>query len=478
MKITLTTIIAFLFICTTIFSQEKVLEYAIDEKFEITDLNIFENKSIYFVERPKSKKTAIKTKFNLLDSNFEFIKEYTSNEYASFNIVSLTGKNVLSSHKKKYSLLFDDKRFFSDKDIDEDINNDFYYNRSGSFDDVIKINFLTDTKFVAIGRKEGKKFYKKGKYNEIEIFIFQKDLKTLQISYSKLEFPEKSNFYNRGPKLLNYDDDGFMLSYLWGGGSDTERKYVIAKYNYEGKLLKEFKLPIKVENERQVFGILNIGDNSFSSYQMYDANGRNTNIMAYRFANSSAKGNITYDSNEKVFYVYAALKPKKGDSGVLIYKYDINGKLLWQKHHVLPDTNFAYLNSANRYLKFDVSGNFLGVHVYSTKGKNYCDFYILNKETGELQTSKTFRKFKFYKSSKAYNNLYSQYILNDDAYANLILDRKSILSSLYSTKFKTFLNQKNAEGDNLFISYFTNDGVNTIVTPKKEKKFTINKFKF
>src|SRR5690606_32156255 len=116
---------------------------------------------------------------------------------------------------------------------------------------------------------------------------------------------------------------------------------------------------------------------SFQSYRFFASTPSGySHIEPHQFATSDSKGAASYDKYENAYYVYSGVNPKTGDSGVLINKFDSIGNLLWKKNILLPDTNLRYINSFNRFLKFDISSKFLGLQIYSTKGKNYCDFYV------------------------------------------------------------------------------------------------------
>ena len=398
-----------------------------------------------------------------------------------FSYFSNTGENSIFKEKDNYFLINNKKIDFSDKNIDGDITNSFYYNQSDRKIDVVKISFLTDSKFVSISRKEGKEHYKKGKYRDIEIYLYKKNLKTLKPEYFKLELPKNNHFTWLTPKLAYYNDDNFILSYL-SKSNDKRRLYIKVVYDYSGKIIKENRVKIEIENADDKFSIINYGVGSFQSYRSLNNSTSNpfdySHIASYQFATSDSKGSASYDKFENTFYVYSGINPKKGDSSILINKFDSNGDLLWKKNILLPNTNLRYLNSFNRFLKFDISSKFLGLQIYSTKGKNYCDFYVINKETGALIASKKFRKYSFYRSNKKYNQLYSPLKLKDDDFDNLILDRNTIYSALFSSKYNKYLKQLNSGEQKLLISYFTDNGINTLSSSVKESKIIFNKFSF
>jgi len=321
-----------LLITTITISQEKTFEYNIENGFEVKYWDNMDNGNFYLLENSKTK-----TKLILLNENLSIINRYNDYKISKKSFLSYfsnTGENSIFKEKDNYFLINNKKINFSDKNIDGDITNSFYYNKSGSKIDVVKISFLTDSKFVSISRKEGKEHYKKGKYRDIDIYLYKKNLKTLKSEYFKLELPENNHFTSLNPKLAYYNDDNFILSYL-SKSNDKERLYNEVIYDYSGKIIKENRVKIAVDNTDDKFCVINYGVGSFQSYRSPNNFTSNpfdhSHIVPYQFATSDSKGSASYDKFENTFYVYSSIKPKKGDSSILINKFDSTGNLLWKK---------------------------------------------------------------------------------------------------------------------------------------------------
>ena len=165
-----------------------------------------------------------------------------------------------------------------------------------------------------------------------------------------------------------------------------------------------------------------------------------------------------------------------GKQSILIQKYDKEGELVWRKNHIFSETSFHYINSYNRFLTFDVYQPFIGVSVYSTKGKNYCDFYVLDKNSGELKASKKYKNYNFFRKSKKFNGLSAEYKINSDGIKNLGIDRSIIYTSLYDAKFENYIQSLNAKGRFLIIGEYTDQGLNLVVSPESGDEITFKNF--
>ena len=482
----LLTVPFFLFLISSwVFAQEKTVEVVLEEGYSLDDADVTVNGNFFILQNSKGK-ISPKTKYTLWNVNFDLVQEYTDLEkftYYEMDFASTNGKSILIDEKKQYDLITTERTKFGDEDINDDINDNFYYHKQATtrMIDALRLQFLTDQNFVAIGRKEGKEYWKKGKFEEIEIFIFKKNLQTLETNYTKLELPKDIYFDDEHPRMLYYDNDFFILSFISYKRIEGIRTYVTAKYDYSGKIIQENEMPIRLLTPDQDTAIVNYGSGSFVGYRPLNAGSSNPydyrTILTYQFATIHSYGAIFYDKWEDAYYAYAAIKAKKGEDGVLIYKYDSQGNPLWNSYHILEDTNFKMLNSYNRYLTFDAAPNFLGISVFSTKGTNYCDFYILSKDTGEIITERKFKRYSMYGTSKIYNHLFAQFEIKDGDFDGLILDHSTIFAALYNKSFDAHLTKLNTKEPYLFNGFYTKEGINTVSSTKRGRKIILNKFK-
>ncbi|WP_298487863.1 hypothetical protein [uncultured Maribacter sp.] len=464
-------------------SQEITKEIPIAKDAIIEDSGSTVSGNFYILENSKGK-VPVKTRYSLWDSNLNVLREYTDTEkFTAYDIdfTSYSGSNLILEEKKGYALINEKRTKFNDENLNGELFDSYYVNDRGQRNDVVDVEFLTDSNFISIGRKEGKEHYKKGKFKEIEIYLLKKNLKTLATEYTLLEQPKDVNFNRLGPKLLHYNEQGFILSYL-KDTEDYKRTYVNATYSYNGKITNLCSIPLTLEDKGDKFAILNYGNGSFNGYRPLNNATSNPfdhrTIVPYQLPTEDSKGAIAYDKYAENFYIYTGINPKKGQSKLLIGKYDLKGNEVWKKTYQLEDTEFAYINSFNRFLTFDVSSNYIGSSVFSRKGKNYCDFYLFNKENGELFKTKKFKGYTFYNSSKKYNGLYAQFIIKEEKLKNLIIDRISLFSVLYNPIFEAYVTKLNEEGSSLLNAYNTEEGVNVLRSYKEEKKLFFEKFMF
>ncbi|WP_236002959.1 hypothetical protein, partial [Luteirhabdus pelagi] len=462
---------------TSAFSQENSIVHQLLEGCEIEDSDYLPSGNFYLLETVKNN-----YRYTVYDDNLNLLNQYSSGTKfgkSDLDFVSTTGKNSIIEEDDQFFLINSESKNFAEEDIDGEISNRFFYNNIDKRIDVVKIKFLTDEKFVSISRKKGKENYKDGKYRDIEIYLFKKNLETLEERYFKLEFPDKMYFYSTGPKILYFDEENFILSYI-AKTDDKSRTYINALYDYEGKIIKSTETSIQVQDPEHEFAVVNYAGSSFSAYRSPNgmtANPYDQNILAYQLPTTDSKGAISFDQYDRAYYVYAGVATK-GDSGLLISKFDMNGNIVWERYHILEDTKLKYLNSFNRFLRLDTSAKFVGVTVFSRKGKDYCDFYLFDKSSGDLIKNKNFRDYSFYKRSRKYNRLYSLFEIKNKDMENLIVDRITLLSSIYDESYMDYLKKLNSSGSELLVSYFTPDGVNTVRSPKKDFKLTFDKFNF
>jgi len=472
----LTSVLFKIFLFCLFFAQgQEEKQISLEDNFKIEDFGFTEKGHFYTLEL--AKKMDYKSRYRVWGSNLELLSTITNEDDIKryeFEYPSDNGKSFV--YKDRFDLAigssepikFDDGEF-------ESI--DLYH------------QFLTDKKFIGFGKKiEGKEL--KLSWNNIienkdilsfSYFMFVKDLESGIIKVYPVSKPEDCELKDNNTQVLYYDDDKIIMSFI-KETSTIERSYIVATYSTTGRKLNERELKFSVDNpENEKFAIVNLENGGFDQTTTTDNSGfgnslGKTDVDTHTFANDKSQGDIRYDAFEKSYYVYAGIKPKKGDSGILIQKFDDNGGLLWRKNHIFSETNFRYLNSFNRFLTFDVYQPFIGVSVYSTKGKNYCDFYVIDKNSGELKASKKYTNYNFFRKSKKYNGLGAEYKINSGGLKNLGIDRSIIYTSLFNEKFNNYIQALNAEGRFLIKGEYNDEGLNLVVSPESGNQFKFKKF--
>ena len=459
-------------------AQVKSKEIVLDENHSITYSGYTETGNFYILER--AHKEDYKTRYSVWNDDF----------------------------KTSRTLVLDDKVDLSNFDSTSESGAYFTYQpKAGQWelvsDGVLELNgisekdysvyheLLTDGAYFIIGKEiTGKKtkFFSEGTLVSqsstfsASDYLVKKVLGSEGIEVHSIETPENCYWNSSATRVLDHDDSGFWASFVVEG-NDTTRTYKLVRFSYQGKPIETHDLPIEVlDPANDKFAIANLENGSFTSTTVVKRYGLGNTVGStdtdnYSFATDNAKGHIKFDPYDHTVYIYAGIKPKRGDSGILIKKFDMKGNLLWQKQHTLEDTSLHYINSANRYLSFDVYQPFIGVSVNSTKGTNYCDFYVLDKDTGAVVAEERYKRYGFYSQSRHYNGLSAEYEIKTDAYKNLKLERSIIYTALYDRSFQDYLEQLNATGEYLFKGIYTPSGFNTISSSKKGNVITFQKFK-
>ncbi|MGS2738176.1 hypothetical protein [Sinomicrobium sp. M5D2P17] len=454
-------------------AQEKTVEFTIDDDYKIRDYDVTDTGNFFILENGRA---ADKTRLTLLDNDLNEVYSFRGKDKITggdLTVMSQTGKNTIFRNsgilrdKGFYHLNESELSGFPEKDPDGKPGGDPYF-RPRFYVSGDGVQFLNDNDFVSIGEEKGV-----GKKDK-EVCLYVKSLSGDYKNRTKLDIPGGVAF--KRPKLLYFDNDVFVMA-LTPKAENTSRGYLCIAYDYQGNIRNKAKLEFEVNDKKEEeFAALHLSRNSFSSYQPTDINSNKRTIFAYQLSTEDAKGAVIYDNTEKVFYTYAGVKCKKGDSGFLVCKYDWEGKLIWKKYQIVAGADFKHTNSFNRYLTLDVTPHFLGISAYATKGKSYCNFYILQKEDGWVTNSKFFKNYKLQTDGNKYAGLYSKFSSGDEGYENVIFDRFTVFSSLYNQDFSAFIDAIHTR--TLLKSYPTAYGTNVISVKKKTRTLTFRKFTF
>ncbi|MDO6472311.1 hypothetical protein [Maribacter sp. 1_MG-2023] len=445
------------------------------------------NSSLTLLQKNKSSKKK-QIIFSNINSELE-INNFNSNnklgagyfqkdsQFADY-FYSPSGENFVFFDGKDYININGEKKI-SDIDLNGDIEeNPKYNNIKQKWVDVISKEFLTDTHIISLGRKTGSEHRKNGDFKAIEIYIYKKELNSLQETYNKLELPEGYWFAGRNPKLFYYNSKYFMLKYTVEGNKELN-SYHVLKFDYKGKLLSNIKLSSKPTNDKENFALVNYGADAFTEWNRISSGGHVESTF-YR-ANINSFGAIKYSEIDNSFYLISGLQIENEDDGFIVTKYDNTGKLDWIRKHLITDSNLVMSNSYNRHLYLDISKDYAGVSYYTKKGKRQCKFFLLNKDDGELIVKEEFKNYDFYKlnglNDYNYNGLYSRFILKDSFTKKIRLNRQTILGTIFSEDFRKFVTNSSENGkDQMIVSYFTSKGVALIKAEKKNPKMSVYSF--
>lgn len=501
--------VAICLISISVCAQQKTAELTLSDGLEVLDFR--PHKNGYFSLYKKGKKKAAST-YVLVDNNLK-ITTYTSAEKMKvpsqrrdigFNTASTssairpmyfspTGKNVLYQNSGDYFLWNAKEIEFSDGDLNGDIEEDPKLKILGldTPRDFISKEFMTDSYFLSIGRKEGAGNFNGGEYADMDIFLYRKDLVTLEESYLDLHLPDDCCFFTViDPKLLYFDEDRIILSYAVRKNGETNKKlkwhkpkpeeqtkkYRVVTYSYEAEVISDIMLEVGRPENSDAFGITNLGETSF----YYWANGVGNTARVEAVPTTESMVQLSFSKPENAFYAHSVLKLEDKDDAFMLQKFDNKGSLLWNTYRELPDFNLKHTNMRYMQLLVDVTKDFVGVSLYSFSSQDHNKFYVIDKNDGAIIAEKEFgrhdnkRVLRFLKTK---TSNYSAMILNDEFSEKLTLDKNTFLACLYDKQYESFVKGLSLSDANYtLLSYYTPDGITTIAKPENNEKLIFNKF--
>ena len=467
MKIKLLFLISALIAGVNVFSQDQLFSLKADEGEDLLEVYPtpgFNN--VYVLSRYKNDNSLI-TNYKVFNQSFENIFDHSTDEkYNDEDIIFQTvgGEKILVAKKNGLGLISDNDSQRVVSFLGEDFNGEINNNSTNSTffgkasPDLRPLNFINGNYLISIGRKEGDQNYKDGNFKEMDVFMYMIPLDEGEPKYVLLERPKENQFGNQ-VNVHYVDNEKFILVFN-RTRNNKKHVYRVAYYDYTGKILKQFEVKIEIPEDKGEFGLLNLRSSSFMSYVRRNSHGTNEHIVPYQFPTSSSQAGIIYDHYTDSFFLYGSVHNKKIDDELLLVRYDSIGNKAWEKFQTVDDGNFKYLNSANRYMTIIPNSKFIGLRVYSTKGKHYNNIYLFEPTSGELLRSKYYSKREYKKSN----------LFNHDAAMMGAWD-PGLVSFLRDFKF-------NKEEHAFDLGYFLDDGFLAVTKSKKDNKYTFYKFKF
>lgn len=497
-------------ICVTANAQEKTTEITLSEDVKGIDFRVHTYGTFSVLQQGKKRKSSV---YTLVDENLKPVT-YTSEEKMKvpkqredigFNTVnnatdirsmyfSPSGKNVLYKNSGDYFLWNGQEVAFSKGDINGEIEEDPQVKILSLTTprDFISKEFMTESHFLSIGRKEGVGKYNGGKYADMDIFLYRKDLKTLEETYFDLPLPDDCCFFTViDPKLLYFDEDRFILSYALRESGKTNKKlkwhkpkpeepikkYRVVTYTYEAEIISDTVLEIERPAQSDAFGVTNLSETSF--YFWNNGVGERARIEAVPTTESMAQ--LSYSKDEDAFYAHSVLKLEEKDDAFMLQKFDAQGNLLWNTYRELPGFNLKTTNMHYMRLLVDITKDFVGISLYTRSSQDHNKFYVLDKTNGAILAEKEFgrhdnkRVLEFLKSKTSY---YSGIILKDEFSETLTLDKNTFLACLYDQDYNKFIKALSLSDANYtLLSYFTPTGITTVAKPENNEKLQFYSFK-
>ncbi|QLE02546.1 hypothetical protein HX109_13615 [Galbibacter sp. BG1] len=337
--------------------------------------NYSDNGNLYTFTYGDSK-TGYKTKVTTYNKDLEVISELTSSE-------TLDGNDIYYISKDGTEFAFD--RYGNEDRIG-------VLTPSGYFKVKTSANhhcFTTKDFYHTIEVKENVLGNKQG----MELLVA--NLKKDKIETYALEHPKFKGEETFAIGVMDYGPESFKYGYINLNSEEKNyRNYIVVEYDFKGKIIKQQSFEVSLQEAE--FSFLNDDDRAYSTF-VYS--GSSSVVTAVH--NPKANGVLRYDAGEDVYYAYGGYEKRRDVSGVFIHKYDATGKLLWEQRYLFDDFKLKYLNSYNRLIRLDIGSQNIGFNVYTRKGKDYCGFYLVDKQTGELKNSSVLDNYGFYGGYKS-----------------------------------------------------------------------------
>ena len=231
-------------------------------------------------------------------------------------------------------------------------------------------------------------------------------------------------------------------------------------YDLEGKFLRELIYNYSFSNAS-----IAITNTKYNSENMFNS-GLNsgtmkTNILDYN--------DYYIDTKTNDFYIYGTLHSKKTSSmamGFYIIKYSDKGDKIWEKIYDVFDTKefkeknqhrLGFFIDLNQFWQKDV----LSFSVIGTKNStyNYNFFYLINKETGEVEKSANIDNSA--DSNKGFMSTGTKYsIFENNVYTkNKYFDSNTFLTLSLNDKIKKYIDKINTKKEVFFNSIVSPDGI-------------------
>jgi len=302
-----------------------------------------------------------------------------------------------------------------------------------------------------VGRKKGRKGYKKI-YKQGDLLLFTKkhldySEKTVELEFPKLSFGEKD------AKMVISGKESFDNSFYLIATKDMKRIrnskiYYVLNYAFNGKLLSSTRIQIKLNKA---------------------------------FITISNRGwvQLVIDHKNKEYYFYGAYSTKKQKrlflrsayKGFFIAKYDINGKLIWNKQIPINDKDFR---KPKEPTFCDIEGVEYGDNIkidildYDYTKKNW--LFFIDKKTGKINSKFTFKHKK--KTSWASMHLNTR-VLGVKEYKKYYFDNTTFSLMHYNPKFNKYI--KSLPNTKLYYKGYDLKSGKTLIHQYDIKK---NKFSF
>ena len=468
------------------YAQDAEQKLVIEEGRNVTNLGFTDDGSFYMstskrVMSAKAKKTEF-TKFNAETLEVDYIYKPKGN----FSIKETSPKGEV--------IFFDDSGFFQSGS--EDHYNVLHQNGEVTSyqkkewvpdDFVIISDYISKDYYAALGYMKGRKNFKKKENKEYK--LFRRDLKTFEtfstdFDLTTLETASEGEKFTY--QILEHTNDTFtLISKHYSdkndkGKNSRTQEYYLLTYNYNGAIVNEYMLKTKIPFDDMNYMNAYTGKDSYKVvHSTYTNSSGELKTRINYYPRPIASGNILVDRENKFFYTWGLIAGEKAKhgSGIMINKFDFNGKNLWNKSEkVFSDIKDKDIAGYKTSIELVDAGTNLGLSI-NNKKEDFAIIFQLDKNSGEILEKKEYGDFKYVYGMPGKNHFLSSLKFKDEFSKKYTLDMATVIGYTLNKKFKAFVDSFSESKKQLnFISSINKNGVVTIFADNKDKDFRLLKF--
>ncbi len=491
-------VISILIFTSSIFAQDKIVEFKLEKKNKLFFEKGLSNGLFYAVTGiEKSPKSDFKIVNYDSDLNIKYERKIQSN-YEGLPAFFGRGMyadpiyyDLIPTTTGKYAIGLKDRIVFDEAGNPKDFN----FKEEETFGGIEPVfTFYSDNYICYIGNKKQIDKRKSKEPKDENIYLFRRNLDNQTTKQMILNIPKNTDvneelYYELGSVFL----DRFYIITKELNKEKNKDKYTLFAYNYDGKLISSTDLILQLKNK--FFTTSNNGFSStyakstkFSNFSSpnYNSTSIQDNItVTTHYLDKDAQGNVYVDLENQFYYVYGLYTYEKDKNdynsrynGFYIFKFNFKGDLVWDSEHEIIDKDFndnsvSYFMDVNFYYLKD---NTIGFRISNVNHK-YFYMYLLNKSDGKISKE---RKVEFkIKSTLLYGykggSFKTGYQIKE-GFGKNNLEKNTIFATFVSPKVEQFFKSKNKDSELNYDCNISEKGIYMIEENVDENKFRLLKF--
>ena len=330
---------------------------------------------------------------------------------------------------------------------------------------------LIGKNYYTIGHERTGLLEKAKKRNYVLFKVNMESLETEKINLTYFDDFFEVGISGVNLAFLDYTDEEFTLLAYKGG------KTYILSFSYSGNLVNEVILePKKPENFEYIHS--NTGSGSYGS-KSYTSTSDITKTKSTMVPLVLAYGNVEIDYSNKNYYYYSSISNQKNGgakSGILLEKYDFDGKLIWSKFLEVFSNDTSYdLRGRQVITRLNINDNRLFIKLNKNDEENWALGITINKETGDILNSISSIDEKAVEKDRYKNSMLKNSKENIQSLKNLKVDGFSLIGASLNSEFANYLKNINDFKGNIRTKIYSNHFV-VLESNKKTKQIKLTKY--